>query len=154
MAVYAAAKAFVPDFTEALWQESRGTGLRVLALSPGATDTEFVDVIGADDADGGAGRQSPREVVETALRTLDRRPSTPSVVSGRLDRVMVGLGRGLSRRRAVLLMGPRPPPTRVETGRPQGRRVGQPWRSANHNSMRTSGSSRSVSSNVAQRAMR
>jgi uncharacterized protein len=37
MAVYGATKAFVLNFTEALWQESQGTGLRVLALSPGAT---------------------------------------------------------------------------------------------------------------------
>ncbi|ULR50831.1 SDR family NAD(P)-dependent oxidoreductase [Streptomyces deccanensis] len=105
MAVYAAAKAFVLNFTEALWQESLGTGLRVLALSPGATSTEFFDVIGTDAADGGAKRQSPQEVVATALRALDRRTSKPSVVSGRLNRVMAGLGRGLSRRRAVLLMG-------------------------------------------------
>ncbi|WP_308313126.1 SDR family NAD(P)-dependent oxidoreductase [Streptomyces sp. ISL-1] len=48
MAVYAAAKAFVLSFTEALWQESRGTGLRVLALSPGATSTEFFDVLGTN----------------------------------------------------------------------------------------------------------
>src|SRR5918997_5629410 len=35
MAVYAAAKAFVLSFTEALWQESLGTGLRVILLSLG-----------------------------------------------------------------------------------------------------------------------
>ena len=44
MAVYRATKAFVLNFTEALWQESQGTGLRILALSPGATKTEFFDV--------------------------------------------------------------------------------------------------------------
>ena len=48
MAVYGAAKAFVLSFTEALWYESRGTGLRVLALSPGATSTEFFGVVGTD----------------------------------------------------------------------------------------------------------
>jgi uncharacterized protein len=32
MAVYAATKAFVLSFTEALWQETRGSGVRVLAL--------------------------------------------------------------------------------------------------------------------------
>ena len=37
MALYGAAKAFVLSLTEALWEESRGTGLRVIALSPGAT---------------------------------------------------------------------------------------------------------------------
>ena len=37
----AAAKAFVISFTEALWVEARGSRLRVLCLSPGATGTEF-----------------------------------------------------------------------------------------------------------------
>ncbi|MGV9245507.1 SDR family NAD(P)-dependent oxidoreductase [Streptomyces sp. NPDC003710] len=46
MALYGATKAFVLSLTEALWEESRGTGLRVLALSPGATQTEFFDVVG------------------------------------------------------------------------------------------------------------
>ena len=105
MAVYAAAKAFVLSFTEALWQESIDTGLRVLALSPGATSTEFFNVIGADSADGGTKRQSPQEVVTTALRTLDRRTPPPSVISGRLNRMMASLGRAVTRRRAVLLMG-------------------------------------------------
>lgn len=83
----------------------RGRGSRRLALSPGATSTEFFDVIGTDAADGGSKRQSPEEVVATALRALDRRTPPPTVVSGRLNRVMASLGRGLSRRRAVLLMG-------------------------------------------------
>lgn len=117
MAVYAAAKAFVLTFTEALWQESLGTGLRVIALSPGATRTEFFDVAGTDAADRGATRQPPaaivavarraqppEEVVAAALRALDRRTPPPSVISGRLNRVMVSLSRPLSRRRAVLVM--------------------------------------------------
>ena len=41
MAVYGASKAFVLSFSEALWQECKGTGVRVLALCPGATETEF-----------------------------------------------------------------------------------------------------------------
>lgn len=104
MAVYAAAKAFVLSFTEALWQESLGTGLRVIALSPGATRTEFFDVVGTDAADGGATRQPPAAVVAAALRALDRRTPPPSVISGRLNRLMAHLGRLLSRRRAVLVM--------------------------------------------------
>ncbi|MFE1937433.1 SDR family NAD(P)-dependent oxidoreductase [Streptomyces sp. NPDC059474] len=105
MAVYGAAKAFVLSFTEALWHESRSTGLRVMALSPGATSTEFFDVIGTEAANGGSKRQTPQEVVATALRALDRRTPPPSVVSGRLNSVMASLGRGMSRRRAVLVMG-------------------------------------------------
>ncbi|MBB3677072.1 hypothetical protein FHX36_002807 [Modestobacter versicolor] len=104
MAVYAAGKAFVLSFTEALWQESLGSGLRVLALSPGATDTEFFDVLGNDAADGGRGRQTPQQVVTTALRALDRRTPPPSVAVGRRNRVAATGVRLLTRRRAVLAM--------------------------------------------------
>ncbi|MFI5494117.1 SDR family NAD(P)-dependent oxidoreductase [Actinoplanes sp. NPDC051859] len=104
MAVYAAAKAFVLHFTEALWQESRGTGLRVLALSPGATSTEFFDVVGTDAADGGQPRQTPAEVVARALRTLDRRNPPPSVISGRRNRLTVAASRRAPRR-VVLAVG-------------------------------------------------
>ena len=37
LSVYGATKAFVLSFTESLWEETRGTGLRVLAVCPGAT---------------------------------------------------------------------------------------------------------------------
>lgn len=39
MAVYAASKAFVLSFSEALWEETKNTGVRVLAACPGSTDT-------------------------------------------------------------------------------------------------------------------
>lgn len=41
MGVYAATKAYVTSFSEALRAELRGTGIRVLALCPGPVDTEF-----------------------------------------------------------------------------------------------------------------
>jgi len=41
MAVYAASKAYVNSFTEALRAELRGTGVAVTALCPGPVDTEF-----------------------------------------------------------------------------------------------------------------
>ncbi len=78
MAVYGATKAFVLSFTEALWAETRGTGVRVTALCPGSTDTGFFDVAGEDAQ---VGRRIPPErVVQAALRALDRRRST--VVTG------------------------------------------------------------------------
>ncbi|HLT84249.1 MAG TPA: SDR family NAD(P)-dependent oxidoreductase [Phototrophicaceae bacterium] len=118
MAVYGAAKAFVLSLTEALWYEARGTGVRVLAVSPGATQTEFFDVAG-DGADGGRGRRMPASaVVATALRTLDRRNPPPSVVVGRGNRLSAGAVRVLGRRRATELVGrmmtaPRTPATAV-----------------------------------------
>ena len=102
MAVYAACKAFVLSFTEALWYESRGTGLRVLSLAPGLTRTEFFDGL-----EGGAyqgGYQTPEQVVATAMRALDR-GRRPSVQSGRLNALMVSLPRLFTRRRSVLISG-------------------------------------------------
>ncbi|MBY0290984.1 MAG: SDR family oxidoreductase [Mycobacteriaceae bacterium] len=78
MAVYGATKAFVLSFTEALWQECKGTGVRVLALCPGATETEFFARTGEEFLTDG--RQTPNQVVDTAMAALDK--STPTVVSG------------------------------------------------------------------------
>lgn len=44
LAVYAATKAYVTSFTEALHEELRGTEVRVTALCPGLTHTEFQKV--------------------------------------------------------------------------------------------------------------
>jgi short-subunit dehydrogenase len=44
MAVYAASKAYVNNFSEALRAELRGTGVTVTALCPGPVHTEFGDV--------------------------------------------------------------------------------------------------------------
>lgn len=82
-AVYSATKAFVLSFTEALWAETRGTQARVLAFAPGVTDTEFFDVVGTRDADGGSRYQSPAQVAAAALAVLDRRDPPPSAVSSR-----------------------------------------------------------------------
>ena len=41
MAVYYASKAFVLSFSEALWEEARGTGLKVSCLCPGPTASGF-----------------------------------------------------------------------------------------------------------------
>lgn len=105
MAVYAASKAFLLSFTEALWYESRGTGLRVMLLSPGATRTEFNDVLGTEQLTRGAPVETPGQVVATALRALNRRNPPPSVVSGRLNRLSSQSARLLSRRRVVLAAG-------------------------------------------------
>lgn len=102
MALYGATKAFVLSLTEALWEESRGTGLRVLALSPGATRTEFFDVVGTTQAAGGTRLASPVDVVRTALTALDRRNPPPSVIAGRMNRVTAFVARRLATRRQVV----------------------------------------------------
>ncbi|OHV35976.1 MULTISPECIES: SDR family NAD(P)-dependent oxidoreductase [Pseudofrankia] len=94
MAVYGASKAFVLSFTEALWAEARPAGVRVLAVSPGATDTPFFDVVGAEEASVGR-RRTPAQVVATALRGLER--GRPSVVDGTMNKLVAGLPRTLPR---------------------------------------------------------
>jgi short-subunit dehydrogenase len=85
MAVYAATKAFVLSFSEALWAETAGRGVRVLALAPGATETEFFRVAGEGGSVGR--RQTPEQVVRVALAALDRGRG-PSVVSGGRNRLL------------------------------------------------------------------
>ena len=72
LAVYAATKAYVNSFTEALRAELRGTGVSVTALCPGPVDTEFGVV--ANSGHPGAGFSAPAllkvpvdEVVREAL---------------------------------------------------------------------------------------
>jgi short-subunit dehydrogenase len=79
MATYAATKAFVLSFSEALWEENRAHGVHVMALCPGVTETNF---FASSKMDRPPMRtvETPEEVVETALRALARRK--PSVISG------------------------------------------------------------------------
>ncbi|MET0698326.1 MAG: SDR family oxidoreductase [Mycobacterium sp.] len=78
MAVYGATKVFVLSFTEALWQETKETGVRVFALCPGATETEFFARTGKEFVT--SGRQTSEQVVDTAMAAIDK--SAPTVISG------------------------------------------------------------------------
>ena len=49
LAVYAASKAFVLSFSEALTEELKDTGVTMTALLPGATDTDFFHKAGAEN---------------------------------------------------------------------------------------------------------
>lgn len=48
LAVYSATKAYVTSLTESLHEEARGTGVKVTALCPGLTRTEFQSVSNTD----------------------------------------------------------------------------------------------------------
>lgn len=80
MATYAASKAFVTAFSEAIAEENRPHGIKVLALCPGATDTDFFTVAKMKEAIQVKGMQTPEQVVETALKAVRRGKSL--VVSG------------------------------------------------------------------------
>ena len=97
MAVYGATKAFVLSFTEALWQETKSTGVRVFALCPGATETEFFARTGEEFLT--SGRQTSQQVVATAMAAIDK--STPTVISG-LKNALLASGYRFAPRRTML----------------------------------------------------
>lgn len=80
MATYAATKAFVNSFSEALAEECRPFGIQVLDLCPGSTKTNFFKAANMDRPMAVKGQQTAREVVETGLRAV--RSGRTRVVSG------------------------------------------------------------------------
>jgi short-subunit dehydrogenase len=72
-ATYSATKAFVTSFTEAVHEELRGTGVKMLALCPGFTRTEFQERGGFDTQHlPNAAWQTPEVVVDAALAAFDK----------------------------------------------------------------------------------
>ncbi len=72
-AAYGATKAFVNSFTEALHEEIRDTGVRVQALCPGFTHTEFQQRAGIDVSRLPAWVwMTPEAVVDASLSALQR----------------------------------------------------------------------------------
>ena len=102
MATYAATKAFVLSFSEALAEENRLHGIHVMALCPGVTETNFFE---ASKIDRPPMRtiQTPEEVVDTALRGLARQKTT--VISGWTNWVTVEAERFVPRAMVTKVAG-------------------------------------------------
>jgi short-subunit dehydrogenase len=92
-ATYGASKAFVLSFSQALWAETRGSGVTVTALCPGPTRTGFVDALGADVSSVAVYKHlaPPEPVVAAGLRALDR--GRPVVVPGWRNWLLANGGR-------------------------------------------------------------
>ncbi|MBI3770811.1 MAG: SDR family oxidoreductase [Deltaproteobacteria bacterium] len=100
-AAYGATKAFDLMLAEALWAENRGSGVDVLAVSPGPVDTEFQAVAGESPHAGA----KPEEVVRVAFAALGRKPSVVVGSANKLRAWSVRLGpRALVARIAATVM--------------------------------------------------
>lgn len=73
MAAYAASKAYVLHFSEALWAEVRDRGVTVLGLCPGPTETDFFESAGVPDWLKKHTHHSPTKVVKTAIKAMEKR---------------------------------------------------------------------------------
>ncbi|MGL5832962.1 MAG: SDR family NAD(P)-dependent oxidoreductase, partial [Waterburya sp.] len=107
MSVYAATKAFVLNFSEALWAENQSLGIKILAVCPGPTESEFYDR--ADFPKTATALKSmtlasSEKVVQESLKALNKRQST--VVTGGLgNQVIVNLPRLIPRDLLVNVVG-------------------------------------------------
>src|SRR5436190_1484898 len=73
MATYAATKAFVQSFSEALHAELAGTGVSCTVLAPGPVPTEFGTVAGSESVESlvpGFVSEAPEEVAAAAVRGM------------------------------------------------------------------------------------
>lgn len=104
MAVYGATKAFVLSFTEALWGECRKNGVKVLAVCPGPTETEFFDAGGSSPALGRFIRK-PEDVIESTFKALAKSKSPAFVVDGFINKITANSSRLFTRKFAVKLAG-------------------------------------------------
>ncbi|HVF29570.1 MAG TPA: SDR family oxidoreductase [Pyrinomonadaceae bacterium] len=70
MATYAASKAFVSSFSEAIAEENRPFGIKILALCPGSTKTNFFEASHIERPIQVKGQQTVEQVVETAMKAV------------------------------------------------------------------------------------
>ena len=109
MATYAATKAFVSSFSEAIAEENRRYGIQVLALCPGSTKTNFFAASNIDRPIQVKGQQTVDDVVETAMRAI--KSDRIKVVSGLANKIGAMLGKYvpnfISRRFMAKALGPR-----------------------------------------------
>ena len=102
-AVYAASKAFVLSFSEALAEELKDSGVRILALCPGAAKTEMSVFSHNEGLLGKLPSLSADEIVHSALRALESGRVVRIV--GWLNGMLVFLNRFLPRAVVRWMMG-------------------------------------------------
>lgn len=104
-AIYAATKAFMLSFSEALWAENQKYNVRILAVCPGPTETSFFQEAGFPELLANVAAQnytSTEVVIREALEALEKNQS--SVVPGNLvNQLTASLPRFLPREALINL---------------------------------------------------
>jgi uncharacterized protein len=107
MSVYAASKAFILNFSEALWAENKELGVKILAVCPGPTESEFYDRADFPKTANTLNNMtmvSSEQVVQESLKALNKDQST--VVTGGLgNQIIVNLPRLTPRDLLVKVVG-------------------------------------------------
>ena len=99
LSIYAATKAFVLSFSEALWAENKDLGIRVLAVCAGPTESDFFKAAEFPPGLASSSGQklvSADEVVRDALKALDKKESNV-VTGGFLNQIIVNMPRFMPR---------------------------------------------------------
>jgi len=105
--LYAASKAFLIAFSESLAMENADAGIRVQALCPGFTYSEFHDVVGTRDIVSKLPDymwMQADEVVSFSLNELKRANASVVAVPGRTNRLIAALSRKLPYKAAFNLV--------------------------------------------------
>lgn len=95
MAVYAASKAFLRSFGQAIRNELKDKGVNVTVLMPGPTETDFFERAQMEDTVvGESAKQDPAEVAEAAIQALNER--IDHVVPGVKNKLQMGAAKLMS----------------------------------------------------------
>ncbi len=99
MAAYSATKVFNLFLGNSLWWELKKYNIDVLSLNPGGTETEFQRIA---DAETGPIPRTTKQVVETAMNALGKKPS---VVDGTFNKLLTFSSRFVSQKLTVIIAG-------------------------------------------------
>jgi len=95
MAVYAASKAFLRSFGQAIREELKDRNVNVTVLMPGPTETDFFARADMNDARvARSAKQDPGEVAEAALKALSE--GSGHIIPGLKNKVQAGLAKVMS----------------------------------------------------------
>jgi len=97
IAAYAATKAYVTSFSEAIRAETRGCGITVSALCPGPVDTEFAEVANrearAEKPRSGLMHVAVEKVAQAGLRAVEQDKAL--IIPGLAMKIVMAITRGL-----------------------------------------------------------